>query len=114
MTRILLVEDDEQVRLLVEEVLMDAGYEVDATSTVAGGRSMLDCRDYDLLLTDGRLPDGNGLSLANKASNQGVAVLVFTGYAHEFPREGREHITVLQKPLRVRELLKHVAASVNA
>jgi DNA-binding response OmpR family regulator len=48
MPRILLVEDDPDVRLLVEHVLLDAGYAVDATASVEGGQSLLDCRRYDL------------------------------------------------------------------
>jgi DNA-binding response OmpR family regulator len=79
MPRILLVEDDDLVRLVVEETLLDAGYEVDATGTVADGYSLLDSGVYDLLLTDGSLPDGNGLSIAQRANEMGVRVVIFTG-----------------------------------
>jgi DNA-binding response OmpR family regulator len=111
---ILLVEDDLAVRSLVEEVLCDSGYEVDAESTVAGGLALLAARAYDLLLTDGRLPDGHGLTVAAKAKEIGVRVLVFTGYAHELPREQRESVTVLQKPVRMRELLGAITQSLNS
>ena len=114
MTCILLVEDDLAVRSLVEEVLCDSGYEVDAESTVAGGLALLAARAYDLLLTDGRLPDGHGLTVAAKAKEIGVRVLVFTGYAHELPREQRENVTVLQKPVRMRELLGAITQSLNS
>ena len=114
MTYILLVEDDLAVRSLVEEVLCDSGYEVDAESTVAGGLALLAARAYDLLLTDGRLPDGHGLTIAAKAKEIGVRVLVFTGYAHELPREQRESVTILQKPVRIRELLGAITQSLNS
>ena len=114
MTCILLVEDDLAVRSLVEEMLCDSGYEVDAESTVAGGLALLAARAYDLLLTDGRLPDGHGLTVAAKAKEIGVRVLVFTGYAHELPREQRESVTVLQKPVRMRELLSAITQSLNS
>ena len=114
MTRILLVEDNLPIRLLVEEVLCDSGYEVDAESTVAGGLELLKARSYDLLLTDGRLPDGHGLTIAAKATEIGVRVLVFTGYAHELPREQRENLTVLQKPVRIRELLGAITQSLDS
>ena len=65
--RILLTEDDEDVRALVEDALLDQGYQVDATETVAGALSLLDVQSYDLLLTDGWLPDGTGLMVAEKA-----------------------------------------------
>ena len=114
MTRILLVEDNLPIRSLVEEVLCDSGYEVDAESTVAGGLALLAARAYDLLLTDGRLPDGHGLTVAAKAKEIGVRVLVFTGYAHELPREQRESVTVLQKPVCMRELLGAITQSLNS
>src|ERR687893_798236 len=114
MTCILLVEDDLAVRSLVEEMLSDSGYEVDAESTVAGGLALLAARSYDLLLTDGRLPDGHGLTVAAKATEIGVRVLVFTGYAHELPREQLENVTVLQKPVRIRELLGAISQSLSS
>jgi DNA-binding response OmpR family regulator len=63
-TRILLVEDDHDVRLVIEHMLLDAGYEVDATESVAGGKSLLACRSYDMVLADGRLGDGTGMMVA--------------------------------------------------
>jgi CheY-like chemotaxis protein len=87
MTRILLVEDDHDVRLLVEHVLLDAGYEVDATDSVAGGLSLLECRSYDLVLADGRLGDGTGMQVADRARGLGdTPVLIVTGYAFDLPR----------------------------
>ena len=66
---ILLVEDDEQVRFIIDEYLRDSGYQVDAADTVAAACSLLaDSRSYNLVITDGRLPDGNGLMIAQRAS----------------------------------------------
>ena len=42
--RILFVEDDEEVRSLIEEFLTDAGHEVDTADTVAQGYSLFDTR----------------------------------------------------------------------
>lgn len=106
--RILFVEDDTHVRLLVEETLRDAGYVVESAGTVAGGQSLLDAGTYDLLLTDGRLPDGNGFSIATKADAKGVKVLVYTGYASEYSEQERARFTVLSKPLRLARLLQFI------
>lgn len=108
MNRILLVEDDPDVRLLMEGVLLDADYEVDATDTVRGGCALLSSRSYDLLLADGRLPDGTGLMVAEKAHDIGVKVLVVTGYSFELPREHISRYEVLAKPVRPSELLKAI------
>src|SRR5690348_18472555 len=61
--RILLIEDDANVRMLMEHVLLRAEYEVDVTSTVEQAQAMLEARGYDLVIADGRLPDGSGLTL---------------------------------------------------
>jgi DNA-binding NtrC family response regulator len=106
--RILFVEDDAPIRLLIEDTLQEAGYAVEAAGTVAGGRSLLDAGTYDLLLTDGRLPDGSGFSLAAEAAAKGVRVLIYTGYIYEYPEEERARFTVLAKPIRLARLLQSI------
>ena len=60
MARILLVEDDPNVLMLLEHVLRGAGHDVDLASTVRQARSHLGQRRYDLVVADGKLPDGTG------------------------------------------------------
>jgi len=109
MSRILLVEDDHDVRLLVEHVLLDAGFEVDSTDSVAGGRSLLECRSYDLVLADGRLGDGTGMEVADRARELGdTPVLIVTGYAFDLPRDQLVRYDFLLKPVRPRELVAAV------
>jgi DNA-binding NtrC family response regulator len=109
--RILFVEDDAPVRLLIEDTLRDAGYAVEAAGTVADGQSLLDAGTYDLLLTDGRLPDGSGFSIAAEAAAKGVRVLIYTGYMYEYSEEERARFTVLAKPIRIAQLLKLIENS---
>ena len=106
--RILLVEDDPDIRTLLEHVLIDGGYEVDATGTVRGGCELLGCRDYDLVIADGRLSDGFGMEIADRAGDKGVKTLIITGYGFTLPREGIERYDVLLKPLRPSELIAAV------
>ena len=75
MPRILLVEDDPDVRLTIEEVLLDAEHEVDAAETIRGGLELLSCHDYDLVLSDGLLPGGTEMMIADKASEKGTPML---------------------------------------
>jgi two-component system OmpR family response regulator len=63
--RILLVEDDADVRLMLETALRGEGYEVDPAATAARARASLDAARYDLVIADWRLPDGNGLDIAD-------------------------------------------------
>ena len=55
-SRILVLEDDPHVRPLLECCLMDAGYKVESTDTVAGDLSLVNDRAYDLLLAGGKGP----------------------------------------------------------
>ena len=108
MSRILLVEDDPDVRLLMEHILLDAGYEVDVAGSMTGGGELLGSRSYDLVIADGRLPDGNGMAVADKAREGGVKALVVTGYALSLPVEVIDRYEILLKPLRPRELIDAV------
>ena len=103
MGRILLVEDEYNVRVLLEHVLLDAGYEVDSAATVAEAKSLLDSVRYDLLLADGRLPDGTGMMLADQAEEGGIKALIITGYAFQLAELGRYEF--LMKPVRPAELV---------
>src|SRR5260221_8442810 len=69
--RILLVEDDADVRVLMEHVLIGDRYEVDPAATVAAADALLQRRHYDLVLADGVLPDGTGMEIARQAQRSG-------------------------------------------
>jgi DNA-binding NtrC family response regulator len=105
MSRILLVEDDLNVRVLLEHVLIDAGYEVDSTATAAEAKSLLDSVSYELLLADGRLPDGTGMALADLAQANGVKALIITGYAFQLASQDLGRYDFLMKPIRPAELI---------
>src|SRR6476659_6482337 len=76
MARILLVEDDANVLMLLEHVLSGDGYEVDTASTVEQARSHLAQRPgYDLVLADGKLPDGTGMEVGDAAAAAEIKTL---------------------------------------
>ena len=112
MSRILLVEDDHNVRVLLEHVLIDGGYEVDSAATAAEAKSLLDCVSYELLLADGRLPDGTGMALADYAQANGVKTLIITGYAFQLAELGRYEF--LMKPVRPAELVEAIERILGA
>jgi two-component system, NtrC family, nitrogen regulation response regulator GlnG len=61
--KILLVDDDPSIRLVVTEALKREGHEVRTAATVAEQVAMLERFVPDVLITDVMLPDGNGLDL---------------------------------------------------
>ena len=108
MPRLLLIEDNADVRLLLEEFLLMSGFEVNAAETVADGQQFLADWSYDLIVTDGRLPDGTGAVFTRAGKELGIPVLVITGYAHEFRHGELDCCELLQKPFRPSDLMKRI------
>ena len=108
MAYILLVEDDLDVRLLIEHVLIDAGHRVEVAGTMEEGCSLLRRGRFDLVIADGKLPDGTGMDIADAAQGNGVKTLVITGYAFSLPPGMQERYEILLKPLRPAELIDAV------
>jgi DNA-binding NtrC family response regulator len=108
MPRILVVEDDAPMRLFIEHVLLNAGYEVDIAGTMSRGADLLRSRRYDLVLSDVKLPDGNGLEIADLAREQGTKALMITGHAFTLPAGTHERYEFLLKPVRAAEIVTAV------
>ncbi|GLX12358.1 hypothetical protein Pstr01_05970 [Pseudomonas straminea] len=82
--RILVVEDDQVVRMLMIEVLEELGYQLIQASDAQSALGLLEQHaPLDLLLTDVGLPGMNGRQLADAARQRqpGLKVLFATGYA---------------------------------
>jgi DNA-binding response OmpR family regulator len=114
MSRILLVEDDPDVRPLLEHVLTGEGYTVDAAGTLAKACWLLEANAYDLVLADAELPDGNGIVVAQQADDRGVKALVLTGYALRLPKSELDRYEFVMKPVRLRALLDILARHLRA
>ena len=117
MPRILVIEDDTDVRLVFENVLVDDGYEVDTVETVRAGCERLEHQTYDLVISDGRLPDGIGTTLADMARGKGIPAMIITGYAlwlDEKAGVDLSNYNVLSKPVRPGQLLQAVARTLGA
>lgn len=84
-TRILLLEDDPALFQLVTEEFETQGYEVQGCQTLAQAREALRHSTPDLVVTDLRLPDGNGMDLvselltANEEQRPGIIVVTAFG-----------------------------------
>jgi two-component system response regulator PilR (NtrC family) len=80
--RILVIDDEADLRELLEITLVKMGLDVDSASTVREARSLLGQHAYALVLTDMRLPDGTGLELVREVAGQGrgTPIAVITAY----------------------------------
>jgi sigma-B regulation protein RsbU (phosphoserine phosphatase) len=108
MARILLVEDDLDVRMLLEHVLIAEGYEVTAVETATSARTLLDVLRFDLVVADGILIDGDGTEIAQKAIERRTKALIITGDALHLPTERLRMFDYLLKPLSPQEFVKAV------
>jgi two-component system response regulator PilR (NtrC family) len=80
--RILIVDDEDDLRELLEMTLLKMGLDVDGAATLTAARALYAKNDYALVLTDMRLPDGLGLELVREvaASGKGTPIAVITAY----------------------------------
>ncbi len=118
--RVLLVEDEAEIRVFATEMLRELGHQVaeaqDGAAALQTLRAQLgDGRKTDLLITDVGLPGGmNGRQLAEAARNilPGLPVLVITGYAGGTPGQALpERMTLLKKPFSGDQLADAVQAA---
>ena len=76
--------------------------------TVAEAERWLTTRDYGLVITDWRLPDGDGIALADRAAGLGMNTAVLTGYAFHMSAEVAARHELWMKPMRPVELLEAI------
>jgi len=118
MANILLVEDDTTFSQILEGFLKKHGHEVDAVYNVKNGIRSLEKKEYDLLLLDYRLTDGNGLEVLNATKERGMHIpaIIMTSFndvrtAVQAMRSGAfDYIT---KPVNADELLLVLNEALN-
>jgi len=112
---ILVVEDDEDIRLTVAEILRDNGYTVDTAVHGLDALTKLEHTRPRLMLLDLMMPVMDGVALlqqiVGRPELRSIPVVVFT--AHDKPVEVPSEMVVgtLRKPISMKELLKVVEAS---
>ena len=79
----MIIDDDVTFSLMLRTWLGKKGFGVDTAADIAAGRRLLAEGSYDLVLSDMRLPDGDGTDLLQWIAERGVTipVIVMTGYA---------------------------------
>lgn len=80
--RLLVVDDDASLASFVAEVLTDHGYVVSTVPSVASARLAIEADDWDVVVTDLRMPGESGLELIRwvKTYDPKIAVLAITAY----------------------------------
>ena len=117
--RLLVVEDDPQVRMLVLELLKDLGYAALEASDAREALALLEQQHVDLMVSDVGLPGLNGRQLAEmaRARSPKLKILFMTGYAeHAQVRSSflGADMDMIAKPFEIDDLAKKVRAMVAA
>ena len=116
--RLLVVDDEPDLRTLYELTLLREGYEVECVGSVAEAWALLERQRYALLISDMRLPDGTGLELLHRleAAARPERTVVITAYgsaenAVEALKAGA--YDYLTKPVDLRQFRAVVASALG-
>jgi CheY-like chemotaxis protein len=117
--RILVVDDDVPVCKLTTEMLIRAGFDVEAAPDGAAGWEAVQGKHYDLVITDNFMPNLTGIEMVKKihAGSMNLPVIMATAI---FPQEEfklhpwLESIPTLLKPFKAAELLSTVRKVLSA
>src|SRR5260370_34746643 len=113
MARILLAEDDDNMRTFLSRALRRAGHEVHAVADGDAALAWVSDRPVDLLLADVVMPGIDGIELARRANDlwPDLRVMFITGFAAVALRQRsvtRREAAVLAKPFHLRQLVAEI------
>jgi CheY-like chemotaxis protein len=119
MATILLIDDDDQVRMLFQVALAGAGYRVLVAENGKHGLRLLERQEVDLILVDILMPDIDGLELIPRLRRMQPAckIIAMSGGSGEWdPLRTAKHLganDTLKKPFGPQELLEMVASQLT-
>ena len=117
--KILLAEDDNDMRRFLVKALQHAGYDVTSFDNGLSAYNRLREEPFELLLTDIVMPEMDGIELARRATelDPEIKVMFITGFAavalnpdNHAPKDAR----VLSKPFHLRDLVNEVQRLLKA
>lgn len=114
--KILVVDDDNEVRAVTSDTIKEIGYQVVAVASAEDAVAKLTNERFDLLITDVAMPGTNGVELARRARliDPEMPVLFSSGYADvQMFGEELSDETVLKKPFRISEVAARIASSLD-
>lgn len=119
MAKILLAEDDDDMRRFLVRALEKAGHDVTSFAEGASAYEEVKQATFDLLLTDIVMPEMDGIELARRAAelDPSLKIMFITGFAavalnpdSRAPKDAK----VLSKPFHLRDLVAEVERMVAA
>lgn len=113
--RVLIVDDEVNLRFAIERGLRKAGHHADSSSTVKQAMERVRQQAYDIVITDLQMPGGDGTALAEwlASYSPSTRVLVVSAFVTDEIREryhGKNGMQVLEKPVELESLLQIVSS----
>ena len=110
MTKILLAEDDTDMRRFLVKALQNAGFDVTSYDNGMSAYHRLREEPFEMLLTDIVMPEMDGIELARRAAelDPDIKIMFITGFAAvalNADSNAPKHAKVLSKPIHLRELV---------
>jgi len=124
--RILVAEDEENLREMLVMVLEDEGYQIDSATNGKEAWDLINKNKYELLATDLYMPEMNGIELIRKCQENHpyIKTLLLSGGGKNLEAEHKKRIvkfedetieidTFMKKPYNLSELLSVVEELLN-
>ena len=119
-SKVLIVDDEDDIRALIDEILSEEGYTVKVAANAAAARKAVAEGKFDLVLLDIWMPDTDGISLLREWSDSGIVdcpVVMISGHgtvdtAVEATRLGA--FDFVEKPLSLAKLLRTVERALES
>jgi two-component system cell cycle response regulator CpdR len=113
MHKILLAEDDNDMRRFLVKALENAGFQVSSFDNGMSAYQRLREEPFEMLLTDIVMPEMDGIELARRASelDPDIKIMFITGFAAvalNSDSDAPKNAKVLAKPVHLRELVSEV------
>lgn len=106
--RVAIVEDSDDFRAAMAEMLMMMHYQVEGFASAEAALARLQEGEFDVLLTDVSLPGMNGLELASavSAKHPGIRIILASGHGSSVSNDARFPCQILAKPFSMEQLLR--------
>lgn len=108
-TLILVLEDEPLIRMDIEAMLQDSGFNVIAVDTLEKARNGLEGQSPRVAILDALLPDGDTFALARELASAGTAIVFVTGYSPAIPSD-LELFPIVEKPFTPDDLVPAISA----
>ena len=112
MKKVLIVDDEVDLCLLIRQTLRKKNYEVHIAHTLSEGVKKMNAFHPDTLLLDNNLPDGFGWDMAEAIKNQFPEMNITLISAHrtdiDFKDEQERPVKILEKPLSLVDIENYI------